>query len=138
MTRLILSKKRGISALSGELELPIMEILWAKGPLLGRDLYGEIRREKTIAYTTALTVLDRLSKKGFLRKDKNSGKIVFSPRISREDYRGQVTDRLVELAFEISPDLAVSAFADHFSGLPDEAREKIEKLIRGKEDGRRN
>ena len=112
-----------------------MEILWAKGPLLGRDLYGEIRREKTIAYTTALTVLDRLSKKGFLKKDKHSGKIVFSPRISREDYRGQVTDRLVGLAFEISPDLAVSAFADIFSRMPKGNVEKIEKLLEEKKNG---
>jgi predicted transcriptional regulator len=126
-----------MSALSGELELPIMEILWTKGPLIGRDLFREVRREKTIAYTTALTVLDRLSKKGFIKKDRDSGKIIFSPQVSREDYHGLVTGSLVQLAFEISPDLALSAFADHFPGMPDEVRERLEKLIQEKKHGRR-
>ena len=126
-----------MGVLSSELELPVMEILWSKGPLIGRDLYREIHREKDIAYTTALTVLDRLSKKGFLKKNRDSGKIVFSPRISREDYQGLVAGSLVQLAFEVSPGLAVSAFADHFPGLPDEVREKLEKLIQEKKNGRR-
>ena len=65
--------------MSEELERPLMEILWAKGSMKGRDLHKEIRRQRDIAYTTALTVLDRLSKKGFIKKDRESGTILFTP-----------------------------------------------------------
>jgi predicted transcriptional regulator len=113
-----------------------MEILWTKGPMMGRDLYREIRREKDIAYTTALTVLDRLSKKGLIKKDRDSGRIVFSPKISREDYTGTVTGGLVQRAFEMSPDLAVSAFAELFSRMPRGDIDKLEQLIAEKKNGK--
>jgi predicted transcriptional regulator len=132
-----LSKKKGMGALSDELELPLMEILWTKGPRKGREIYEEIRLEKKIAYTTALTVMDRLAKKGFIKKDGQSGVILFSPRISREAYTGAVTENLVQQAFTMSPDLAVSAFADHFSRMPDDERAKLEDLLAEKRNGRR-
>jgi predicted transcriptional regulator len=135
MRLLNLSDKRKVRVLSGELESAIMKILWAKGPLKGRDLHVEIRREKGIAYTTALTVLDRLSKKGFVKKDRDSGMITFSPRISREAYQNTVAEDLVQRAFDVSPDLAVSAFAEAFSRMPKEDLDKLEKLLEERKNG---
>lgn len=135
MKLLFLSKKRRLTALSGELELPIMDILWTKGAMKGRDLYAEIRREKEIAYTTALTVLDRLSKKGFIIKDRKSGTILFAPAISKEAYDSAVTENLIQRAFEVSPDLAVSAFADLYSRMPKKDLDRLERLIEEKKNG---
>ena len=135
MRRLTLSKKGGLGALSEELERPLMDILWAKGSMKGRDLYEEIRRKRDIAYTTALTVLDRLSKKGFIKKDRKSGTILFTPRISRNAYESAVTEGFVQKAFEMSPDLAVSAFADIFSRMPKKDLDRLEKLIGEKKNG---
>src|SRR4030042_5825907 len=99
----ILSKKGRLGPLSEELERPLMEILWTKGSMKGRDLYEEIRRKKGIAYTTALTVLDRLSKTGFVKKDRESETILFIPAFSRQAYESAVTRSLVQKAFEVSP-----------------------------------
>lgn len=129
------SDKRKIRVLSGELELLIMEILWDHGPLPGRNLHTEVKREKDIAYTTTLTVLDRLAKKGYLRKARGIGKIMFSPDISKEDYQVLVTGSLVQKAFETSPDLAVSAFADIFSRMARKDLNKLERLIKEKRNG---
>jgi len=126
------SKKSNFRVLSGELELLIMEILWMQGPLPGRNLYLEVQKEKRIAYTTTLTVLDRLSKKGFVRKARDASKIIFSPDVSREDYQVLVTGSLVQKAFETSPDLAVSAFADLFSRMAKKDLDRLEKLIKEK------
>ena len=125
-----------MSILSGELESAIMGILWDKGPMKGRDLHAEIRREKGIAYTTALTVLDRLSKKGFVRKNRDSGLITFSPGVSREAYENAVAEDLVHKAFEVSPNLAVSAFAGHFSKMTRQDLDRLEGLIEEKKNGR--
>jgi len=131
----ILLKKRGLGPLSEELERPLMEILWTKGSMKGRALYEEIRRKRDIAYTTALTVLDRLSKKGLIKKDRKSGIILFTPAVSRQAYESAVTESLVQKAFEVSPDLAVSAFADIFSKMPKGNLEKLEKLLEEKRNG---
>ena len=112
-----------------------MEILWTKGSMRGRDLYEEIRRARDIAYTTALTVLGRLSKKGLIKKDRKSGTILFTPAVSRYAYESAVTESLVQKAFEVSPDLAVSAFADMFSKMPKGNVEKLEKLLEEKKNG---
>lgn len=102
----------------------------------GRDLYEEIRLTKNIAYTTALTVLHRLSKKGFIKKDRRSGVILFSPHISKEIYTIAITQNLVQKAFEMSPELAVSAFADHFSKMSESGKAKLEELLEEKKNGR--
>lgn len=112
-----------------------MEILWAKGSIRGRDLYEEIRLTKDIAYTTALTVLDRLSKKGLVKKDRKTGVILFTPAISHLAYEGAVTGGLIRKAFEMSPDLAVSAFAEMFSTMPKEDIGRLEKLLEEKRNG---
>ena len=111
-----------------------MEILWTEGPMSGRDLHILISRQKEIAYTTARTVLDRLSEKGFLKKDRASGVITFSPRISREDFQSAVADDLAQRVFDASPDLAVSAFAGLFSRMTREELDKLEALIKEKKN----
>jgi predicted transcriptional regulator len=138
MKLLNLSKKGRLSPLSGELELPLMEILWTKGSMKGRDLYEEIRATKRIAYTTALTVLGRLSKKGFIRKDRESGTILFIPAVSRDAYRSALTGDLLRRAFEVSPDLAVSAFTDIFSEMEGNEMTRLEKLIAKKRHDNRS
>ncbi len=122
--------------MSEELERPLMEILWTKGPMKGRDLYGEIRRAKGIAYTTALTVLGRLSEKGFIKKDRESGTILFTPAVSRQAYESMVAESFVQKAFEISPDLAISAFADMFSKMPKGSLDDLERLLEKKKSGK--
>jgi predicted transcriptional regulator len=132
MKLLSLSKKGSIGPLSDELELPLMEILWTRGSMKGRDLYEAIRASKRIAYTTALTVLGRLSKKGFIRKDRESGAILFTPAVSRGEYQGAVTGDLLRRAFEVSPDLAVSAFTDIYSKTHGDQIGRLEELIERK------
>ena len=132
MKLLSLSKKGRIGPLSDELELPLMEILWTKGSMKGRDLYEEIRLTKRIAYTTALTVLGRLSEKGFIRKDRDSGTILFTPAVSRDAYQSAVTEDLLRRAFEVSPDLAVSAFTDIYSKTRGDQMDRLEELIEKK------
>jgi len=136
MRLLSLSKKGKIGPLSGELELPLMEILWTKGSMKGRDLYEAIRASKKIAYTTALTVLDRLSKKGFVKKDRESGTILFTPAVSRNDYQCAVTGDLLRRAFDVSPDLAVSAFTDIYSKTHGDQIGRLDELIEEKKHGK--
>jgi predicted transcriptional regulator len=135
MQLLILSKKKDIGVLLGRLESTIMDILWTKGPMKGRDLHLEIRNEKDIAYTTTLTVLDRLSKKGFINKDRSSGTIIFSTKLSKEVYQGTVAENLVQKAFEMSSDLAIAAFADLFPRMPKKDLDRLEKLLEEKKNG---
>ena len=52
-------------SLLGELERAVMEILWHRPAAASvRDVHAELAPHRDLAYTTVMTVLDRLAKKG--------------------------------------------------------------------------
>lgn len=47
-----------------------MELLWASsGPRTVADLHAQMGEERELAYTTVMTVLDRLAKKGMVERE---------------------------------------------------------------------
>ncbi len=83
----------------GDLERSVMEIHWAR---MGRDLtVREVADHfPDHAYTTIMTVLTRLSAKGFLVESKQGRLNTFRARAPREDY---VTSLIME-ALSSTPD----------------------------------
>jgi predicted transcriptional regulator len=65
----------------GHLEETIMEILWAGGESNVREVAGKLGRP--LAYTTVMTTLDRLYKKGLLDRRKQQRAFVYAPHFSR-------------------------------------------------------
>ncbi len=56
----------------GELESAVLSTLWDHGaPLSVRDVLARLRRKPALAYTTVLTVLDRLHGKGVVVREKD-------------------------------------------------------------------
>jgi BlaI family transcriptional regulator, penicillinase repressor len=49
-------------------ELEIMKVVWDNGPSTVRDVYERLRARRRIAYTTVMTMMNVLEKKGHLRK----------------------------------------------------------------------
>nr|WP_300148612.1 BlaI/MecI/CopY family transcriptional regulator [Propionicimonas sp.] len=71
-------------AVTGELEQAVMEILWARtDPLSVRDVHDLISIERDLAYTTVLTVLDRLAKKGLVLRNLEGRAWLYRPTRSR-------------------------------------------------------
>lgn len=72
--------------LLGDLERNIMEIMWRIETATIRDVYEELRVNRRIAYTTVMTIMNRLCDKGLLRKDCNESAFVYSTRMSRDEF----------------------------------------------------
>jgi BlaI family transcriptional regulator, penicillinase repressor len=67
-----------------ETELDVLKVLWEHGPGTVRELDGRLRdRGRRWAYTTVLTLLQRLEAKGYVTSDKSSVAHVFRPTVSR-------------------------------------------------------
>jgi hypothetical protein len=71
-----------------------MELLWAQAPLAVREVQGRVARGK-LAYTTLMTTLDRLYKKGLLARDKVGLSFVYRPAIDRDEYQRRVVEAAV-------------------------------------------
>ena len=93
-----------------------MEVLWdAEKPLLVRDVVTQLEPVRRLAYTTVMTVLDNLHRKGRLTRERDGRAWRYWPAISRQGYAAQLmsdvlatsTDRVGALARfveEIDPD----------------------------------
>jgi predicted transcriptional regulator len=70
----------------GELERAVMEVLWEReAPATARDVARTLIA-RDLAYTTVMTVLDRLTKKGFVHRERTGRAWSYTAAASREAY----------------------------------------------------
>jgi predicted transcriptional regulator len=75
----------------GELEAQVMGKIWARsGPVTVRDIVGDLQHDRPIAYTTVMTVMDNLRKKGWLRRQQDGRAYRYEPAVSGEEYSAGV------------------------------------------------
>nr|WP_176993093.1 BlaI/MecI/CopY family transcriptional regulator [Nonomuraea jiangxiensis] len=75
----------------GELESTIMDRMWAtKEPASVRDVLEHLRQERTLAYTTVMTVMDKLHTKGLLKRKPVGRAYVYEVVSSKEAYTADV------------------------------------------------
>ncbi len=71
----------------GDLEVQVMRTIWARGePVTVRDVLGDLRTERPLAYTTVMTVMGNLRKKGWLRRHDEGRAYRYEPLVSAEEY----------------------------------------------------
>ena len=71
---------------SGELENQVLEILWSQGrPMTPRDVHDVLSADRTLAYTTAMTILVRLWEKGLVDRERSGRAFAYRPVLSREE-----------------------------------------------------
>lgn len=68
-----------------------MDRLWAhRGSLSVREVLEELQRDRQIAYTTVMTVLDNLYKKGWLRRELDGRAYQYQPVSTRAEYSAEL------------------------------------------------
>jgi predicted transcriptional regulator len=68
----------------GELERSVMNVLWdAPAPLTVRDVLDALG-ERDLAYTTIMTVLDRLGAKAMVRRERDGRAFRYAPQLTRD------------------------------------------------------
>lgn len=78
----------------GELESTIMDWMWARRrPASVRDVFEDLKQRRTIAYTTVMTVMDKLHTKGMLRREAVGRAYVYEPVASKEAYTADLMRR---------------------------------------------
>ncbi|SRR5579871_696573 len=83
-----------------ELELACMRILWLGGDQTVHEVREKLRSTRPLAYTTVMTVLDRMSRKGAVSRKKVGRAHLYRAEIPREDARERAVERLVEIYFD--------------------------------------
>ena len=107
-----------------DLEREVMTKLWdAREPLTVRQVHDLLSRDRDLAYTTVMTVLDRLAKKGLVVQQRADRAYRYAPAQTREE----MTAGVMLDALSATPDQD-AALAYFVGQLPPEAlRAAIEK-----------
>jgi predicted transcriptional regulator len=80
----------------GELEAVVMARLWAADrPVSVRDMVQELRQDRTLAYTTVMTVLDNLHRKGLLSRTKEGRAYRYTPVQTREEHTAALMEQVL-------------------------------------------
>ncbi|GAA2429955.1 BlaI/MecI/CopY family transcriptional regulator [Actinomadura vinacea] len=75
----------------GDLEAAVMDRMWSYGrPANVREVLEDLQQTRTIAYTTVMTVMDNLHKKGWLRRTRQGRAYIYEPVSSREGYTAKL------------------------------------------------
>ncbi|MCW2896664.1 MAG: transcriptional repressor, CopY family [Actinomycetia bacterium] len=75
----------------GELEAVLMQRIWDHGGTLTvRDLFDELREERNIAYTTVMSTMDNLHRKGWLARERDGKAYRYAAVASREEYSARL------------------------------------------------
>lgn len=117
----------------GPLEASVMRVVWARGEAAVREVMAQL--DRPLAYTTVMTTLDRLFKKGLLERRKADRAFLYSPRFTRREWERKLADELVA-GFLAGPapsrERLLSFFIDAVGQHDEALLEELEKKIRTK------
>ncbi len=98
----------------GDLEAVVMEQLWSTSTALTvRDVLGRLDRHPPLAYTTVLTVMDNLHRKGYVTRDRVGRAFAYQPVKSRSEHTADLMHQL--LAGSGDAHTTLLRFLDHMS-----------------------
>ena len=84
----------------GELELEVMKILWDRGRSSVLQVAENLSKQKGYARTTILTIMQRLHKKGFLKRRKEDGVYRYEPTQKRQQVMGRLLSQFIDRVFD--------------------------------------
>lgn len=115
----------------GDLEAVVMDVLWSRsGPSTVRSVHDELIAQRQIAYTTVMSTMDNLFRKGWLLREKVGLAYHYRPTMSREEHSAQ----LMRTVFESGGDsaLILNFFLDQIN---DDDSVKLRQAITRLADG---
>lgn len=113
----------------GALESLVMELVWESHPASAREVCDRLKGSKRRAYTTVMTTLDRLHKKGLLKRKKEGLAWIYEPVLTRGEFERALADRLAREIVGGHGDLGLAAFVDAAARADEALLDRLERLI---------
>jgi BlaI family transcriptional regulator, penicillinase repressor len=98
MAEKIHSPRRSLLDLA-PLELDCMNTLWPMGEGTVREIRDSLATRRARAYTTIMTIMDRLARKGVVERHKKGRAYVYRPRLREEEARAQALTQVLDNFF---------------------------------------
>lgn len=113
----------------GELEAPIMRLMWAEGAASVRDVLAALNAAgRPVAYTTVMTVMARLTDKGMLSRERGGKRHVYRATTTQDGFLRRLAARRVQALVTEFGDLAIAQFLAEVDDLSPERRQQLARL----------
>ncbi|MCH9650561.1 MAG: BlaI/MecI/CopY family transcriptional regulator [Deltaproteobacteria bacterium] len=115
-------------------ELAVMKSLWKSGRSSVREVHEAISQRQGWAYSTTKTVMDRMVKKQFLRRDNFHGVFLYQPLLSKAQGLARLVRDFAERIVELDPAPVVALFSRSEALTEKEIEELSQLLADGEEN----
>ncbi len=123
--------EKGLNRFFGPLEAKIMELLWEKDELSIKKVQLYLEPDKTVSFNTVMTVMNRLTDKGFLQKRHEGRTSLYSPILTRDDFLNKQSKELThELMDEFGSSVVVNHMLDALQNVDEGLVAKLEQKIK--------
>ena len=112
-----------------DLELEILKVIWQRGHATVREVYQDLAAQRKIAYTTVLTMIGILERKGHLKKSPGERAYVYTATQPQSQVVQGMVQEFVGRVFDGSLKPLLVHLVEDARTDPDELKE-IEALVR--------
>ncbi len=120
--------RKSISPL-GDTELEILHHVWELGEATVADVQERIMQDRKVAYTTVMTIMRNLNKKGYLDYDKRGVTYHYRPAQSADKVKQNLVSTFLNKVFKGNAGALVQNLVEA-EGISDKDRKEIEQIIR--------
>lgn len=120
----------------GELEIRVLESLWANGEMSAKDMHACIHPERNVSANSVQSAMERLYRKGLLSRSKSSHRYLYKPLVSKADLLGNLINDLV-IRFQADTSSSAAAFLSAAERIDEEALDALEAEIRRRREDRK-
>jgi predicted transcriptional regulator len=115
----------------GDLEAAVLDALWDHGELSTPDVFEAVGIPRRLAYTTILTILQRLTKKGLLVRRAGGRSHIYTPALTRDEFAERRGESLAVALVQVGA-AGVSAFLSEMQRLDPQAVAQFRKQLGAK------
>ncbi|CAK8583432.1 BlaI/MecI/CopY family transcriptional regulator (plasmid) [Priestia megaterium] len=123
-----------LSNILGPLELEVMKVLWSKKEATVQEVLADLNKQNEYAYTTIMTIMNRLDKKRILTRNKVGKGYQYKARYNQDELVQHTSSKKVEQLLGNYGDVAIAQFVDAVGHNPDQLN-KLKQLIQNLENG---
>lgn len=113
----------------GTLEQLVMDVIWQQGCVTVRCVYVALSEQRDIAYTTVMTTMDRLTKKGLLERTKIGKAYEYQAIHSEQQLCTSTTQAMIDMLVTRYGDLAIAQFVDTVDRIDAKKFAALKKMV---------
>ncbi|NOK19726.1 BlaI/MecI/CopY family transcriptional regulator [Corallococcus carmarthensis] len=120
----------------GTLEAAVMKVVWKQSPVTAREVCDRMTGRAERAYTTIMTTMDRLHRKGLLEREKDGLAWRYTPALSQPEFEKALADGLAADILQSHGETALAAFVDAAAEVDESLLDRLAQLISERRRGR--